>query len=265
MTARSAALRGRHRGGVVVAVSHADPIKAAVAQALGAPPRPLPAHRHRAVLHHRHRLRRRRADGARRELDRRRSRAWSPLVSALLRSRRARSLHRRRRRPARPARVLPAGARGRAMVTLKCEKEQVDALGEYLSGLLARLPAAGEAAGDKRELLEPIEAAWPVGSLGGRLRRRPRSRRRRGQRARRAGRRRGRGRREDEATGAAEARSPSRPRPRFAHHPGPGRRLRRARAASSSPPAVPPARCAASRRIRPATSARAATATSSKA
>ena len=55
---------------------------------------------------------------------------------------------------------------GDTTVTLKCEKEQVSALGEYLSGLLARLPAGGEATGDKRELLQPFEAAWPVGSLG---------------------------------------------------------------------------------------------------
>jgi uncharacterized repeat protein (TIGR03847 family) len=51
------------------------------------------------------------------------------------------------------------------MVTLKCEKEQVAALGEYLGGLLARLPA-GPTADDKRELLQPFEVAWPVGSLG---------------------------------------------------------------------------------------------------
>jgi uncharacterized repeat protein (TIGR03847 family) len=52
------------------------------------------------------------------------------------------------------------------LVTLKCEKEQVAALAEYLSGLLARLPGQTEAAGDKRELLEPLEVAWPVGALG---------------------------------------------------------------------------------------------------
>jgi uncharacterized repeat protein (TIGR03847 family) len=52
------------------------------------------------------------------------------------------------------------------LVTLKCEKEQVAALGEYLGGLLARLPGGAAGAGDKPELLQPIEAAWPVGSLG---------------------------------------------------------------------------------------------------
>lgn len=58
------------------------------------------------------------------------------------------------------------GGEGGRLVTLKCEKEQVAALGEYLGGLLARLPGTAEPAGDKRELLQPLEAAWPVGSLG---------------------------------------------------------------------------------------------------
>jgi len=52
------------------------------------------------------------------------------------------------------------------LVTLKCEKEQVAALGEYLGGLLARLAGGVEGAGERRELLQPVEAAWPVGSIG---------------------------------------------------------------------------------------------------
>jgi uncharacterized repeat protein (TIGR03847 family) len=52
------------------------------------------------------------------------------------------------------------------LVTLKCEKEQVAALGEYLGGLLARLPGKAVTPGDKPDLLQPVEAAWPVGSLG---------------------------------------------------------------------------------------------------
>jgi uncharacterized repeat protein (TIGR03847 family) len=52
------------------------------------------------------------------------------------------------------------------VVTLKCEKEQVVALGEYLRGLLARLPGSAAAADDRRELLQPLEPAWPIGSLG---------------------------------------------------------------------------------------------------
>ena len=52
------------------------------------------------------------------------------------------------------------------LVTLKCEKEQVAALAEYLGGVLARLPAGSETPDDKRELLQPFDPAWPVGSLG---------------------------------------------------------------------------------------------------
>jgi uncharacterized repeat protein (TIGR03847 family) len=72
--------------------------------------------------------------------------------------------------------IGPAGKRvfylqareGRALVTLKCEKEQVAALGEYLAGLLAKLPAAGAAAPATAAsaLLEPLEPAWPVASIG---------------------------------------------------------------------------------------------------
>jgi uncharacterized repeat protein (TIGR03847 family) len=60
---------------------------------------------------------------------------------------------------------LQAREAGR-LVTLKCEKEQVTALGEYLGGLLARLSGAAEPAAERRELLQPIEPAWDVGSLG---------------------------------------------------------------------------------------------------
>lgn len=52
------------------------------------------------------------------------------------------------------------------LVTLKCEKEQVAALSEYLGGLLARLAGGAPAAAEKADLLPPIEAAWDVGSLG---------------------------------------------------------------------------------------------------
>lgn len=53
----------------------------------------------------------------------------------------------------------------RAVVTLKVEKEQIAALAEYVAGLLAKLPPAGTASGDL-PLLDPIEPAWAVGSLG---------------------------------------------------------------------------------------------------
>ena len=70
--------------------------------------------------------------------------------------------------------VGPAGQRvfylqarqARGLLTLKCEKEQVRALGDYLAGFLARLPAApGEASSDTA-LLEPVDAAWTVAALG---------------------------------------------------------------------------------------------------
>ena len=57
---------------------------------------------------------------------------------------------------------------GAALVTLKCEKEQVSALGEYLAGLLVKLSAGAEPAARQKspDLLEPLEPAWPVASLG---------------------------------------------------------------------------------------------------
>jgi uncharacterized repeat protein (TIGR03847 family) len=54
----------------------------------------------------------------------------------------------------------------RRVVTLKVEKEQVRALAEYLAGFLARLKGKAEAAPDDLALLEPVEAAWDVGSIG---------------------------------------------------------------------------------------------------
>jgi uncharacterized repeat protein (TIGR03847 family) len=60
---------------------------------------------------------------------------------------------------------LQARQRGR-LVTLKCEKGQIKALGEYLQRLLGPLrPAPDDIAGDV-ELLEPVSPAWDVGSLG---------------------------------------------------------------------------------------------------
>jgi uncharacterized repeat protein (TIGR03847 family) len=53
-----------------------------------------------------------------------------------------------------------------ALLTLRCEKEQVRALGEYLARLLARLPGAPEAAPADPALLEPVEPAWIVAALG---------------------------------------------------------------------------------------------------
>jgi uncharacterized repeat protein (TIGR03847 family) len=70
--------------------------------------------------------------------------------------------------------VGPAGQRvfylqareGRVLVTLKAEKEQVNALGEYLAGLLNRLTESRESTPEDLGLLEPIDPAWAVGSIG---------------------------------------------------------------------------------------------------
>lgn len=52
------------------------------------------------------------------------------------------------------------------LVTLKCDKEQVRGLAEYLAELLTRLPAAGAEPPREAPLLEPIQPAWVVASLG---------------------------------------------------------------------------------------------------
>ena len=54
----------------------------------------------------------------------------------------------------------------RRVVTLKCEKEQVKALGEYLSRLLEPLTAAEVEEKADLALIEPVDAVWAVGSLG---------------------------------------------------------------------------------------------------
>ncbi len=57
------------------------------------------------------------------------------------------------------------GRESGSLVTLRIEKEQVRGLAEYLADLLAKLPpGADEVPGDPG-LLEPVDAAWVVGSL----------------------------------------------------------------------------------------------------
>src|SRR4051794_22530811 len=56
--------------------------------------------------------------------------------------------------------------RDNAVVTLKVEKQQVEALGEYLGGILADLPARPQAPVLDLSLRTPIEPDWTVGSLG---------------------------------------------------------------------------------------------------
>jgi uncharacterized repeat protein (TIGR03847 family) len=53
-----------------------------------------------------------------------------------------------------------------ALLTLKCEKEHVRALGDYLAGLLERLAAAAPSPGAAPALLEPVQPAWDVGAIG---------------------------------------------------------------------------------------------------
>jgi uncharacterized repeat protein (TIGR03847 family) len=57
------------------------------------------------------------------------------------------------------------GREARRVVTLKVEKEQIAALAEYVAGLLAKLPEPGSVSTDL-PLLEPVEPAWAVGTLG---------------------------------------------------------------------------------------------------
>ena len=53
------------------------------------------------------------------------------------------------------------------VVTLKCEKQQVEALGQFLERLLQDLPAPGEGPlPTVLELIEPIEPSWIAGQLG---------------------------------------------------------------------------------------------------
>ena len=80
IAATVATLCRRHPGEAIVAVSHADAIKAAVSRRPRHPPRPVPAHRRLALLGDRHQLlpdRTRRAGG---QLDRR-PRRPAPLVN----------------------------------------------------------------------------------------------------------------------------------------------------------------------------------------
>ena len=57
------------------------------------------------------------------------------------------------------------GREASTVLTLKVEKEQISALADYVAGLLAKLPEAGTGNTDL-PLLEPVEPAWSVGTLG---------------------------------------------------------------------------------------------------
>ena len=57
---------------------------------------------------------------------------------------------------------------GGHLVTLKCEKQQVGALAEYLAGMLADLPLPGDAEVDATtvDFVEPPGIEWIVGRMG---------------------------------------------------------------------------------------------------
>jgi len=55
---------------------------------------------------------------------------------------------------------------GQTLVTLKCEKEQVRVLGEYLGKLLERLSKPEATSAGDLALVEPATPAWAVGSIG---------------------------------------------------------------------------------------------------
>jgi uncharacterized repeat protein (TIGR03847 family) len=64
-------------------------------------------------------------------------------------------------------RVFYIQARQKAqLVTLKSEKEQIRALATYLAQMLDKLPTPAETPPASLDLVEPLEAAWPVASLG---------------------------------------------------------------------------------------------------
>jgi uncharacterized repeat protein (TIGR03847 family) len=65
-------------------------------------------------------------------------------------------------------RVFYLQARGNGqVVTIKCEKQQVAALGQYLERLLQDLPAPADGPlPTALELLDPLEAVWVAGQLG---------------------------------------------------------------------------------------------------
>src|SRR2546430_16352949 len=58
------------------------------------------------------------------------------------------------------------GRQAETLVTLKCEKEQVGALAEYVAGLLVRLKTMDRPAAKDMPLLEPVDSLSDVGAVG---------------------------------------------------------------------------------------------------
>ncbi|CAN5765027.1 DUF3090 domain-containing protein [soil metagenome] len=55
---------------------------------------------------------------------------------------------------------------GASVVSLRCEKQQVAALADYLGGVMRDLPEADGPGPTELELIEPVVAEWVVGTLG---------------------------------------------------------------------------------------------------
>ena len=157
-------------GEIIVAVSHADSIKAAVAQALGTPldlfqriniaPASITAVAYRPA----------RALGSHRELRERRSRrlAWLGGESheRVLRLRSPRPLHHRHRRPVGAAHLLPAGPRGAA----DRHAQGREGAGSRARPSICRASSPGSRAGPRRASRRPRAARARRGGVG---RRRP--------------------------------------------------------------------------------------------
>ena len=58
------------------------------------------------------------------------------------------------------------GREDSTLVTLKCEKEQVRGLAQYIGGLLQKIAAETPASAGAPDLIEPLDPAWAVGSIG---------------------------------------------------------------------------------------------------
>jgi uncharacterized repeat protein (TIGR03847 family) len=62
---------------------------------------------------------------------------------------------------------LQVGIDGRTVVSFRCEKQQVGALGEHLANALRDLPAAEpEDVPERHGLVQPVVPEWVVGSMG---------------------------------------------------------------------------------------------------
>ena len=153
--------RRRHKGGVIVAVSHADPIKAAVARRARHPPRSVPADRRSR----RARSPRSRTAPAARWCSRS-TRRTAPLgdmkvelMSESFDLARRRCVHRRHHRPARPAHLLPAGARAATRRRPGRSRSSRSPRWPSTCAAARRPPAPGDFRSSTRsQLVEPVEA-----------------------------------------------------------------------------------------------------------